>query len=249
MIKYPRGGNMNFYTGIINQNSPIHQHKYYEVHICISGTGTTYSEDSSVNLKPGTIVITPPDYTHYTETDNNAERIHICGSFDRFFSFGSMKVLSDNSKNEGTKLAKMIYDNRYSNTEYVNSLCIAFAHFILQNLDTDNQLNLAIREISDYISENFSDFNIDLRKILIKSGYAEDYIRNRFKKMTGKTPTEFLTEIRIRHACYLIYTYHNAWSLNELAEKCGYTDYVYFSRRFKQIMGMSPKRYKDMQNT
>ena len=29
----------------------------------------------------------------------------------------------------------------------------------------------------------------------------------------------------------------------EIAEKCGYTDYVYFSRRFKQITGISPREY------
>lgn len=239
---------MEFYTGIIKDNSPVHQHKYYEVNICISGTGVTYSEDTSVNLKPGTIVITPPDYTHWTETLNAAERIHICGTFDRFFNFTSMKVLEDNGECEGISLAKMIYSNRHENTEYVNSLCNALAHYILQNLNTENQLYSAIREISNEISENFSDYNIDICQILNQSGYAEDYIRNKFKKMTGKTPVEFLTKIRIRHACYLIDTYHNAWSLNEIAEKCGYADYVYFSRRFKQIMGMSPKKYLDTQN-
>ena len=78
---------------------------------------------------------------------------------------------------------------------------------------------------------------------LQKSGYAEDYIRAQFKKFTGKTPTEFLTKIRIYHACYLIDAYKNTLSLAEIAEKCGYTDYVYFSRRFKHIMGISPREY------
>ena len=37
--------------------------------------------------------------------------------------------------------------------------------------------------------------------------------------------------------------YINSMSLNEISEKCGYTDYVYFSRKFKQVMGMSPRNY------
>ena len=31
----------------------------------------------------------------------------------------------------------------------------------------------------------------------------------------------------------------------EIAEKCGYTDYIYFSRKFKQITGKSPRAYME----
>ena len=31
----------------------------------------------------------------------------------------------------------------------------------------------------------------------------------------------------------------------DVAEKCGYSDYVYFSRRFKQVTGISPKEWRD----
>lgn len=79
---------------------------------------------------------------------------------------------------------------------------------------------------------------------LIKSGYAEDYIRNRFKAKTGKTPTQFLTDIRIKRACFLIEVYKSSYSLTEISEQCGFTDYIYFSKRFKSITGFSPAEYK-----
>ena len=65
----------------------------------------------------------------------------------------------------------------------------------------------------------------------------------KFKKNIGKTPTEFLTEIRITHACHLIDIYKKHIPLSDIAERCGYTDYVYFSRRFKQITGTCPNKY------
>ena len=101
----------------------------------------------------------------------------------------------------------------------------------------------AEKEIISEITDNFYDSNIDLGYILRRSGYAEDYVRAHFKKITGKTPTEFLTKIRIHHACYLIDIYRNSMSLSQIAEKCGYTDYIYFSRKFKQIKGISPQKY------
>jgi AraC-like DNA-binding protein len=81
--------------------------------------------------------------------------------------------------------------------------------------------------------------------LLQKSGYAEDYIRSHFKKVTGKTPNGFLTDIRIKHATFLIEIYANTLSLQSIAEQCGYLDYVYFSKTFKSILGVSPKEYKN----
>lgn len=88
------------------------------------------------------------------------------------------------------------------------------------------------------------DPEIDLIKILLTSGYSEDYIRACFKKITGKTPTDFLTDVRIKHACYLIDIYKDTLTLSEIAEQCGYVDYIYFSKKFKTVMGMSPRVYR-----
>ena len=32
-------------------------------------------------------------------------------------------------------------------------------------------------------------------------------------------------------------------ALIEIAEKCGYTDYVYFSKKFKSVTGVAPRTY------
>ena len=113
----------------------------------------------------------------------------------------------------------------------------------IQNIQTEKNISVVIHDIVTKISDSFYDSNINISEYIKKSGYAEDYIRAQFKAFTGKTPVEFITEVRINHACYLIEVYKESLTLAEIAEKCGYTDYVYFSRRFKQLMGMSPKNY------
>lgn len=237
---------MNFLINLAKDQSAPHKHAYYEIVIFTKGSGVFHASGKNIDAYPGKIIIIPPQTVHHsTKTDADFERIYVGGDFNQFFNMDTPTVIFDNSENEGFLLAKMLFNNRYSTPEYVSSLVSAFTHFLLKNIKMENNIFLATKNIAEEISSDFYNCNIVLCSILSKSGYAEDYIRAQFKKIMGKTPTEFLTQIRINHACYLIDTYRHFLSLSEIAEKCGYTDYVYFSRRFKQIMKMSPRKYLD----
>jgi len=220
-----------------------HKHKEYEIAIYTKGKAIYHTAEKDIPVSCGKITIVPPGVTHATEICDGIERIYIRGEFNQIFNLTSATVIQDNAKKEGLLLAKIIYENRYENPEYVSALVGAFVHFLLQSIRMDDEIGLAVKEVVNQITNNFYDSNLNVEEILEKSGYAEDYIRARFKKYTGRTPVEFLTKIRISHACYLIDRYKNSLSLYEVAEKCGYTDHVYFSRRFKQMVGMSPRTY------
>lgn len=238
-----QGDVMSFLINTIKEESPPHKHKNYEVIAYTKGSGVLYTQGKDIEVYPGKIVIVPPDTVHCsTKTGTDFERIYINGEFNQVFYLDSVTVVLDNSENEGLQLAKMICVNRYDG-EYVAALINAFTHFLLRNIKMEEKIFLATKEIVTKISNDFYNSSIDLNDLLKNSGYAADYIRAYFKKIMGKTPTEFLTEIRINHACYLIDTYKNLFSLADVAERCGYNDYVYFSRRFKQVMGVSPRKY------
>jgi len=238
---------MSFLIGIIeDRETPPHQHKNYEIIVYVKGNGIFQADGKEIDSAPGKIIIVPPGCVHGAIRSDGLHRIYISGEFNQVFSLTEATVLLDNAEREGMLLANMIYNNRFAGSEYVAALINAFVHFLLRNLNSENPVGLKIKEIVSEITGNFYDCNLSLSDLLRKSGYAEDYIRACFRHFTGKTPTEFLTGVRISHACYLIDTYKNSLSLSEIAEKCGFTDYVYFSRRFKQIMGVSPQKYMSM---
>nr|WP_246427892.1 AraC family transcriptional regulator [Paenibacillus phyllosphaerae] len=64
---------------------------------------------------------------------------------------------------------------------------------------------------------------------------------NLFKQLTGKSPIDYLTDIRIQRAKELLLT--SDCKLREIAVLVGYRDEYYFNRRFRQTVGVSPKRY------
>lgn len=236
---------MSYLINLSKELSAPHKHINYEVITHLDGEGFVHTDELDIPVSPGKIVIIPSGTLHNAVSEGDLERIYINGDFGQIFNFSSPVAVSDNKEKEGTTLAKMIYNNRYENADFISSLSTAFAHFLMKNLQFDDNIGLTVKEIISEITNNFYDCNMDLCCILNKSGYAEDYIRSHFKRITGKTPTAFLTDVRIKHACYLIDIYKNTLSLGQIAEKCGYTDYIYFSRKFKQQTGISPQSYKN----
>ena len=136
------------------------------------------------------MVIIPPGLVHSCSVcDADFERIYINGEFHQIFSLDSPAVISDTPTGDGVFLAKIIYKNRLADREYISSLINAFAHFLLQNIKMEDRIFTAIRDIVEKISNRFYDCDLDLHALLAESGYAQDYIRAQFKRITNKTPT------------------------------------------------------------
>ena len=224
---------------------PMHTHKNFEIMLYLEGEGHMRTELGDFEFKKGSIIIVPPNVRHGSDSENGFKNISLEGEFRGYLGFDYVVCLYDNDAGDGTTLAKLIYENRYANASYLSSLCSAYISFLVQRLEIKNQIYKSINDIVAEISENAFDSEIDLTDILVRSGYSEDYIRACFKQITKKTPHEFLTDIRIRHACFLIDIYKKECPLSKIGEQCGYLDYVYFSKRFKALMGISPKEYRD----
>jgi len=224
---------------------PMHKHNNYEIMLYLQGTGYLRTQNTDHPFSPGSIIIVPPGMEHGSTSKNGFKNISVSGNFENLLHFEDIVTLFDNEQNEGKMLATIIYNNRNRKNDYVSKLCTAYIHFILQYISTIDNMSVSVHKMISEIENNFYDHNIDLHNLLQNSGYTQDYIRSHFKKITGKTPTAFLTDIRIKHAAFLIDIYANTLSLHQIAEQCGYADYVYFSKTFKSILGVSPKEYKN----
>lgn len=228
------------------KNYPIHSHRYYEIMLYLQGEGRLATENGDYVFSPGTIIIVPPEIEHGSVSDSGFKNISVGGNFGAYFPFKSPIIASDSSNGEGKILASLIYENRFCADGYLQSLISAYLHFLVRRIKnkTESESNYVINGVISSISNGFLDSELSLSSLLNQSGYAEDYARSLFKKSTGKTPHAFLTELRITHACFLIDVYGATLQLSQIAEQCGYTDYVYFSKKFKELTGVSPNNYR-----
>lgn len=92
-----------------------------------------------------------------------------------------------------------------------------------------------------YISDNYMN-SISLGDIADIACMTTNSFCRFFKKMTNKSFTEFLNEIRIRNAARMLV--QENYPISEICFLVGYKSIPNFNKQFKQIMGETPKSYR-----
>jgi two-component system response regulator YesN len=105
----------------------------------------------------------------------------------------------------------------------------------------DNTSTFVARAL-EYVREHFADSELTVETVCSQLGISTSYFSTMFKKVTGKTFVNYLTEYRMEAAVELLLT-GNAKTY-VIAEQTGYSDPNYFSYVFKKQFGMSPSKYR-----
>ena len=75
-------------------------------------------------------------------------------------------------------------------------------------------------------------------------GVSQTYLSRLFRKYTGLSFNQKLTELRMEKAKRII-NENRDFYIREVAEMVGYQDQFYFSRVFRSYVGKSPSEYAD----
>ncbi|WP_190930150.1 helix-turn-helix transcriptional regulator [Paenibacillus oceani] len=99
----------------------------------------------------------------------------------------------------------------------------------------------AVSGVMKWIEENYDkEFELDVLAQAVH--LSPNHVSQLFRKVTGKTIIEWLTERRMKQACILLKT--TTRSVQEIGEKSGWPNFNYFCYIFKKRMGMTPKQYR-----
>ena len=107
---------------------------------------------------------------------------------------------------------------------------------------SENNGNQSIPSIQKYISNNYHDPNLSLKKISEVFSISESYFSYLFKAQTGRNFSEYLEELRMQHAMQLLK--ESEIPLSELYIHLGYNNPNSFRRAFKKVYGSSPKEFR-----
>lgn len=99
-----------------------------------------------------------------------------------------------------------------------------------------------VLETIDYISENYSDYDMSVETIAESVGISGGHLSRTFKKETGHTILTYITLYRIHKGIILLEDCR--YKIYEVADKISYRDVTYFSSIFKKTVGVSPSEYQ-----
>ncbi len=90
-----------------------------------------------------------------------------------------------------------------------------------------------------YIDDHIGDADLNLEGVARAAGYQAKYLSAAFKRYFKVGVREYIVQARINKACVLME--QNYTCIKDIAAMCGFQDAMYFSKVFRQKMGLSPR--------
>ncbi len=109
---------------------------------------------------------------------------------------------------------------------------------ITNNFRKDEKERMA--EIVNYLTQNF-DKKIELQEIASIAHMTPNSFCRYFKKRTRKSFSQYLNEIRIRHACKLLI--EGEMQISDICYQSGFNTFTNFNRQFKLHMQVTPSEF------
>lgn len=104
-----------------------------------------------------------------------------------------------------------------------------------------NSVNSYVQKGVEFISSNYS-YAITVEDIADYVGVSRSHLFRSFENVLGQSPKEYLTDFRMKQACYLLE--HSDLSITAIANSLGFDNSLYFSKTFHKQKKLSPTEYR-----
>ena len=224
----------------------------YAIGLVATGTATLRCRGNRFTLTPGTLFFTFPATPYTLEATEDftylyvsflglranmlLDSLRIDAAQCVFSGFSSLLPLWMDAIESSCNLPELAGESviLYSLMKLGNTLQME------QDAHPENSAQ-AMLQIRKYIDDHFADPELKLSTLSQAFSYHEKYLSTAFKAHFKVGIREYLTNLRINHACGLMEQGYTC--IKDIAALCGYKDPLYFSQRFRKAMHTSPREY------
>jgi AraC-like DNA-binding protein len=109
------------------------------------------------------------------------------------------------------------------------------------SLEVNAQHLSRMEAIYNYVDQHIGN-SIHLDTVAEKVNLSVPAFCRYFKKLTGKTFSHFVNEVRIAQAAKMLKEEH--LSISDVSFSCGFNNLSYFNKQFREITGLNPKAFR-----
>lgn len=100
-----------------------------------------------------------------------------------------------------------------------------------------------VKNIQIWLETHYAEPNLKIDNMVKITNMSRTAFYTQLKTLTGMSPKEFISDFRLKKAC--MYLKMDNSNIAEVAYKTGFNDPVYFTRLFKQKIGITPTQYRN----
>jgi len=245
-----------------------HVHPELELAYVNGGSGKRHVGNQVSYYQNGDLIFLGSNLPHYGFTDrltgNRSETVIQMRLGESFFSIPEMKnirKLLDKShqgivfhgrikRKIGSKMEKLIkkepFDRVVSLLKILNELALSTEYSLLNSermaIEIEPQDNKRMNLIFDHVRQNFQQ-TIPLPEIAERVSMTVPAFCRYFKKISGKTFTQFVNEYRLVHAVKLLS--EQPMSITEICYQSGFNNFSHFNKQFREFTGKTPSAYRN----
>jgi AraC-like DNA-binding protein len=124
----------------------------------------------------------------------------------------------------------------------INLLRLEKSHTCIEEYSRKAETSKNINKVIEFFKVNYASNDYSSKEIANIANLSRYHFIRAFKSETGKTPYEYLIDIKIEKAIELLK--NRNYSITEICDLCGFTSHSHFSTTFKKRLGLSPSEYR-----
>lgn len=242
-----------------------HFHEQYEILLSLSENTQMFVTDRCYPMQYGSLILLSPAILHRSVAESqqyNRYVIRFTKQYAESLSttttnllrcFNTGRVQYQLNREQTERLSSLYEECIEDHTGYGSDLRrnMAFVQLLLYVDEMTNTPDLPLVQQSDWPNGNMSEIlnyipdhlteDLSLDSLSAKFFISKPHLCRIFKEYTGFPPGEYIIKSRIMHARRLL---QEGKSVQEAGEESGFRSYAHFIRTFRQLVGVSPGRYK-----
>ncbi|MBQ9744723.1 MAG: helix-turn-helix transcriptional regulator [Clostridia bacterium] len=219
---------------------------FNEIIFHFSGSSIVYFGEQSLKVKENTVRFLPKGKVSRYDVHREipGECIDVFFSTDKPVSENAFVWESDKKEQIGALFRKLFICWTSKSDGYYMK-CMSYLYRIIAEIQSIEYVSIEqynkITPAIDEINREFLNKSLSSSYLAEICGISETYLKKLFNKKFGIPPKKYIIQKKIDYACELLLL--RRYTVTEIAEMCNFGDVYYFSRQFKEYMGVSPLEY------